>query len=215
MAPTKISRQVRNRRAGGGARDPEGTRKALVESALKLFEELGYDATPVQRIVDDAGLTKGSFYHHFESKEDLLRELHDKFIDVELARARELLERDAPADELLKQFVTEVLMEPLSVYKAEISVFYQGHRFLSDRAFAEIKTKRDEFERCVVELIERGIKSGVFWDVGSPKLVAFGVIGMCSWAYTWLDPKGAVTPREIGEIYGRILVDGLRGGSER
>lgn len=191
------------------ARDPDGTREALLKSALALFEQLGYDATSVQQIVDDAGRTKGAFYHHFESKEDLLRDLHDEFIDYQLEKAHAVIANELPPDEMLRQLVTDVLMEPLSIYKSEITVFLHEHRFLSEEAFAAIKTKRDEFENIFVDVIKQGMDAGVFKPVGPPRLVAFGVIGMCAWSYTWMEPKGKVSPREIGDTYGQILVEGL------
>ena len=120
-----------------------------------------------------------------------------------------MIGRDLPPDEMLRVLVTEVLMEPLSVYKSEITVFLHEHRFLSDAAFAEIKRKRDEFENIVVGVIKRGMDSGVFKKVGTPQLVAFGVIGMCAWSYTWVEAKGKLSPRQIGETYGDILVKGL------
>jgi TetR/AcrR family transcriptional regulator, cholesterol catabolism regulator len=196
-------------RRGPEPRDPGTTRQALLSSALALFERLGYDATSVQQIVDDANRTKGAFYHHWESKEALLRDLHDEFIDDQLERARAVIGRDLPPDEMLRVLVTEVLMEPLSVYKSEITVFLHEHRFLSDAAFAEIKLKRDEFENIVVGVVQRGMDSGVFKKVGTPQLVAFGVIGMCAWSYAWLEADGKLSPRQIGETYGDILVTGL------
>ena len=153
--------------------------------------------------------TKGAFYHHFESKEDLLRGLHDEFIDYQLEKAHAVIDRDLSPEETLRVLVSEVLMEPLSIYKSEITVFLHEHRFLSEEAFAEIKVKRDEFEDIVVDVIKRGMDTGVFKKVGTPRLVAFGVIGMCAWSYTWMDSKGKMSPRRIGETYGDILVEGL------
>ena len=191
-------------------RDPDATQAALLESAVGLFERQGYAATSVQQIVDNANRTKGAFYHYYESKEDLLHELHDAFIDDQLERAHAVVARDEPADKMLADLVTEVLMEPLARYKAEITVYLQEQRFLSEKAFEEIRAKRDEFESCVVQVIQRGIDSGVFRELGSPQLIAFGVIGMCAWSYTWLDvDSGKSSPREIGQIYGDMLVAGL------
>ena len=207
-ARTRNGSRSKSRR-GPRPRDPDGTRQALLRSALALFERLGYDATSVQQIVDDANRTKGAFYHHWESKEALLHDLHDEFIDYQLERAHAVIGRDLPPDEMLRELVTEVLMEPLSVYKSEITVFLHEHRFLSAEAFAEIKLKRDEFEGIVVGVIKRGMDTGVFKKVATPQLVAFGVIGMCAWSYTWLDTKGKMSPREVGETYGDILVKGL------
>jgi AcrR family transcriptional regulator len=207
MARTKGKTTQKNAR---GRRDPDATKAALLSSAVTLFDKHGYDATSVQQIVDDAGRTKGAFYHYFESKEDLLRDLHDKFIDYQLEMAHAVLERDEPADVLLKDLVVSVLMEPLGLYKSEISVFLHEYKFLSEEAFEEIRVKRDEFEGCVVQLIERGISSGVFRPLGPPRLLAFGVIGMCAWSHTWMETGGRVTPRAIGEMFGEILVGGLR-----
>lgn len=43
----------------------------IVRSALEVFHEFGYHASGVQVIVDHAGVPKGSFYNHFQSKDDL------------------------------------------------------------------------------------------------------------------------------------------------
>jgi AcrR family transcriptional regulator len=47
------------------------TRAALVDAARSLFGDQGYADTSVQAIVEDAAVTKGAFYHHFEHKQEL------------------------------------------------------------------------------------------------------------------------------------------------
>jgi AcrR family transcriptional regulator len=51
---------------------PVDTRGEIIEKAQALFGTKGYDATSVQTIIDTVGISKGTFYHHFASKEDLL-----------------------------------------------------------------------------------------------------------------------------------------------
>lgn len=212
---TLVEAVAKTRKAGGKpdgrrVRDPEGARKALMASAVRLFERNGYAATSVQSIVEGADLTKGAFYHHFDSKEDLLRRVHDEFINYQLGRARTVLaDTDQPPDVTLRRLIAEALLEPMSIYKSEITVFLQERRFLSGEVFAEIQHKRDEFEHCFVDVIDRGMKGGVFRRVGPPRLVAFGIIGMGAWTHVWLDLGGPVTPREIGNIYAEILLRGL------
>ena len=46
-------------------------REQLVNSALEVFHARGFNGSGVQDIVDAAGVPKGSFYNHFESKEAL------------------------------------------------------------------------------------------------------------------------------------------------
>ncbi|GEE01639.1 TetR family transcriptional regulator [Gordonia spumicola] len=191
-------------------RDPEGARAQLLASGVRLFERRGYAATSVQAIVEDAGLTKGAFYHHFGSKEDLLKRVHDEFINYQVGRARAVVNvPDATPVEKLRGLIVEALLEPMSMYKSEITVFMQERRFLEGELFTEIQRKRDEFEGFFVDVIEQGMELGVFRREGSPRLVAFGVIGMGAWTHVWLDLDGPMTPRQIGEIYANTILGGL------
>ncbi len=56
-------------------------RERLLQCALDLFADRGYDAVGVQEIVDTAGVTKPTMYHYFGSKHQLLQELHRYFRD--------------------------------------------------------------------------------------------------------------------------------------
>jgi AcrR family transcriptional regulator len=49
------------------------TREFIIKTSLGLFLEKGYMATTMSELVKKAGLTKGAFYHYFESKELLFR----------------------------------------------------------------------------------------------------------------------------------------------
>jgi AcrR family transcriptional regulator len=50
----------------------EQTRQQILETAQRLFAELGYDATSLQMIADEMGLTKAAVYYHFRAKRDIL-----------------------------------------------------------------------------------------------------------------------------------------------
>jgi TetR/AcrR family transcriptional regulator, transcriptional repressor for nem operon len=52
-------------------RQPEETRKKLIESASSLMLMRGFNATTVDDICAQAGMTKGSFFHYFENKDDI------------------------------------------------------------------------------------------------------------------------------------------------
>lgn len=56
----------------------EETRRELIAAARSLFAERGYADTPLEDIVQQAGVTRGAVYHHFRDKEDLFREVHDQ-----------------------------------------------------------------------------------------------------------------------------------------
>lgn len=58
---------------------PEETVEKILDVSLKLFLEKGYEETTILDIVNHlGGLTRGAFYHHFKSKEEVLNALNDK-----------------------------------------------------------------------------------------------------------------------------------------
>src|SRR5262245_25751242 len=67
------------------ARAPTGgpdSRSRLLDAALAVIRAKGYTATRVEDICEAAGLTKGSFFHHFKSKEELALAAADHFAQV-------------------------------------------------------------------------------------------------------------------------------------
>jgi AcrR family transcriptional regulator len=206
----------RARTKNGGRRfpdgyDPEATRKALLDSALGLFEAKGFAATSVQQITEGAGVTKGAFYHHFESKEDLLRLIHDEFVDVQLAALEQVIdEYDDPATqlhELLRMFLISTAR-----YQANVTVFFQERRYLTGEPFHAVKSKRDRFDRMFRSVVERGVQQGTFRSDLDPRIVGLGILGMCAWTYQWYRPRGRFSAEQIADIYAGIIIDGLRAG---
>jgi AcrR family transcriptional regulator len=90
-------------------------REEILDVALELFNEQGYDKTSLREIAERLGVTKAALYYHFERKEDLLLELHLRLH----ALGREILEQLEQLDDerqivalwpsLLDQFIDEVL----------------------------------------------------------------------------------------------------------
>ena len=75
---------------------PSERRTQLLDTAEELFFTLGYDASSVDMIIGAAGVSKGAFYHHFDSKESLLAALADRMVDRTLEQTREAMGRPFP-----------------------------------------------------------------------------------------------------------------------
>ena len=67
-------------------------RDELLDCAGRLFATHGYDATSVNQIIAEVGVSKGAFYHHFGSKEDLIEALACRHASATAAQAHEILE---------------------------------------------------------------------------------------------------------------------------
>jgi AcrR family transcriptional regulator len=69
----------------------DATRAALLRSASRLIRELGMHGASIDRIAADAGYTKGAFYSHFASKEDMFLAVLDEHFAAEIARLDSVL----------------------------------------------------------------------------------------------------------------------------
>jgi TetR/AcrR family transcriptional repressor of nem operon len=88
----------------------KATRERILESAAQLFRTRGYDAASIDDIMSGAGLTRGGFYLHFDSKEDLFAAYVGRELDFG-RQVRQAMERrpEAPlrgAGEALDFYLT-------------------------------------------------------------------------------------------------------------
>jgi AcrR family transcriptional regulator len=70
------------------------TRSAIIDAALKLFRERGYDATTMRAIAAEAGVSVGNAYYYFDSKERLIQGFYDRAQLDHLAASRPVLDRE-------------------------------------------------------------------------------------------------------------------------
>ena len=90
------------------------TKQRILDVALDLFTEQGYDGTSLRQIAEQLGVTKAALYYHFESKEDILMALHmrlHEFGKEALVRIGEGPVTLALWEELLDEIVGEMLSQ--------------------------------------------------------------------------------------------------------
>lgn len=191
---------------------PSDTKAQLVAAAIKLFGHNGFHATSVGDIVDAAGTSKGAFYHHFYSKDEVLRQIHDQFIDSLGGRVREVVARELSAEDTIR-LIMEEFARCSEEFREEITIFFRERQYLTGKVFAEIRRKRSEIERLTIDTLERGIANGEFHPLQSTRIVAFGIIGMGAWMYQWYRSGGALDYKTVARIYSDVVVDGLRSRS--
>lgn len=190
-------------------RNASHTKAQVLKAAIRLFGRDGFHATSVNDIVKAAGVTKGAFYHHFVSKDEVLRQIHDEFIDNELSRMRAVVARNLSASETLHLLIEE-FARCSENYREEIIIFFRERQHVSKKVFAEIARKRDEAEQIFIDTLERGISNGEFRQPKSTRISAFGIIGMGVWMYQWYRPGGPLGFRAVARIYADLVIDGLR-----
>jgi AcrR family transcriptional regulator len=80
----------------------ERTRALVLETAMGLFEEHGYEGTTMRRVAREAGLSLGSAYYHFPSKEHLVQGFYARSHAEHLVACEPVLERETRLDARLR-----------------------------------------------------------------------------------------------------------------
>jgi TetR/AcrR family transcriptional repressor of nem operon len=90
--------------------EAQNTRNHLLQVGLRRIHAMGYASTGVKEILDDADVPKGSFYHHFASKEAFAKEVLELYVRGENERAEKIL-RDGKAAPLkrLRRYFEELI----------------------------------------------------------------------------------------------------------
>ena len=148
----------------------EITKQRIINSALSLFGNKGYDKTTMADIMKDTGLSKGALYHHFVSKENIADiGIHD-FADTLEISFTEILKKPHSALEKLK----DLMISKQAIYgdneKALMSI-------LASQKSAQLKEKmqlvhREKFVLVMEEIIRQGQSEGTFNTKDEPEAVA-------------------------------------------
>ncbi|HAM44817.1 MAG TPA: hypothetical protein DCM67_07370 [Propionibacteriaceae bacterium] len=145
-------------------KDPVQRREELLDIAWELGRTHGFEALRVEQIVQAAGVAKGTFYHYFAAKDDVMEALIRRFSDglfVELSRASEAASTADNARIRLEQ-----IMEAATTYKLsqpDLSyatlLYSESNLPLRQRLF---RAWRERSQEVLLPVIEAGATDGSF-----------------------------------------------------
>ena len=173
------------------------SRDRVLDAAVELFAQHGYDGTSVTQVIERAGLTKGGFYHHFASKEELLFEVYGDLISRQLDAMQEILARRLQPDETLRLLILD-LVESTAASASRALVFWREISRLDDERTATYRAARRRYHDAVRRLIRQGQASGAFAKVASADTITFTIFGVINELPTWYRPSGRKKPSQIG-----------------
>ncbi len=133
------------------------SKDALVDRAIELFRAKGYSATSIDEIVSACGITKGSLYYHFKSKEELglaaMDKVHAYFTDCIFSLVTAAEEPGAPELKAFNRAIEEFfLSHPDGCLLANLSLeMGTGFELFRDR----IRRFFADWQRCYAKVFER------------------------------------------------------------
>jgi AcrR family transcriptional regulator len=100
------------------------TRRRIVDVALDLFRQHGYDGTTMRMIAAEAGVSLGSAYYYFGSKEELVLGFYAQLQTSHLAHAEQVLDRESDLEDRLRG-VVRAWLDEAAPYKAFAGTFFR------------------------------------------------------------------------------------------
>lgn len=184
-------------------------KEKITEQSVRLFEQKGFSETSIQDIVDSLGVTKGTFYYYFSSKEELLLDIHLRYIDGLLKHQEEILQDSTRSCKQKLFDIVHMLISNIKQQKSSAKIFFREMRHVNEERLALIIPKRDQFRTNVELLVKKGISDGEFRSDLNPSIVTFGILGLANWSYQWFNPNGSLTDKEVSEIFVEMVLNGI------
>lgn len=192
-----------------GERKPRDVRWAeLVEAAIQVFAERGYEGASLQDIADRLGMLKGSLYYYIRTKEDLLFEV----VKSAHSAGLEVAERAAntPGDPLerLERAIIAHVEYTCQTLAASVVILHVMESLPEERRSEAIGPGR-VYHRVFEALVEDAKEAGLLRPEVNPSLGTLFFLGAANWVYRWFQEDGHFTATEIATQFADFSIRGI------
>jgi len=151
------------------------TRKEFLQAALDLFNQKGYEKTTIKDIIEAVGVSKGAFYHYFESKEDIIEAIAREYSN----RAIGIIEGVTRREDLNAVEKINLVFRLINQYKEERTQQRErirgafsddGNLKMERKLFNQLKGQALKYFE---EIVETGIKEGLFAETNVKEMADF------------------------------------------
>lgn len=179
----------------------------LLDVAVAVFTERGYDGTSFQHLSQASGLSKSSLYHHIESKEQLLRLSLQRALEPLMATLADERAISGRAIDRLRYLIDrnlEIMAERMPYVTLLLNV--RGNTETERWALEERRT----YDRAVAAVVREAIADGDLRSDIEAGIVARLIFGSTNSIREWYRPGQGLSPAELCEQLISLLMNGVR-----
>lgn len=188
----------------------KGKRKIseICRKAAQVFSLEGFVIATLSDVSRAVGISKGGIYHYFSTKEELLFVILYRYMDRTLQELKDKLKTTSDSRHKIRIFIEHHICHYRDNLHESRLILHESQN-LPINYWEIIRDKQKEYlgvlSSDIMNLIE-----GCEDNPQKVNIIAYSLIGMCNWPYTWFNPKGKVTPLELAEEIYRIFIGDLR-----
>lgn len=181
----------------GRPKKPSRVRNTIMSKARALFGKKGYHNTTVRDIADAYGCEPANIYNFFPSKEEILFEILSQEMEAIVDPIKGFREdTETSPMEMLKAIFESHGKVTLGKMRTSRVLFDASLRSLNKQHQRVIIEKRDEYDKILRHVIQRGIDDGVF-EPTDVKMASFAISSIIARARVWYKPSGGLAVDEI------------------
>ena len=156
---------------------PESRRREILNEAVRLMEEKGFSAMSVRHVADALDFSKANFYHHVDSKEELLYDIFIDTLQYSLGRIEEIVASEQSMPDQLRALVAFYVSLMLD-RRAVMLVWFKERAHLTDVHQKEVARLEQEIGALLERFYTSGMTAGHFRTM-SADVLRLAVFGMC------------------------------------
>nr|WP_207202253.1 MULTISPECIES: TetR/AcrR family transcriptional regulator [unclassified Pseudomonas] len=193
----KALQAIRELVANGQLTDPDSARGKLLQTAAHLFRNKGYERTTVRDLASAVGIQSGSIFHHFKSKDDILRAVMEETIHYNTALMRVELAAAGSVRERVLALIRCELQSIMGGSGEAMAVLVYEWRSLSAEGQAQVLALRDIYEQIWLQVLGEAREAG--YIKGDVFITRRFLTGALSWTTTWFRADGSMTLEQLAE----------------
>ena len=186
------------------------TRQRLLEAATRLFSQQGYEATGVAEICAIAGVSKGAFYHHFESKQAVFLALLEDWL-ARLDAAFTTVRQDSSDVPQAVVRMADMAGGVLASSGVQISIMLEFwmQAYRDPQVWEAAAAPYQRYQQYFAAMVEEGVRQGSLRPV-DPQLAARTLVSLAMGLLLQavFDPKATDWASEAGGAL-QLVMDGL------
>jgi AcrR family transcriptional regulator len=186
---------------------PELRRQQIVDAAVRVFFELGYEGASLRDLASRVGINKATVYHYFSSKEEILYHIVREVGSGLLEGVRQAAQRDDDPLAALEGMV-RFQIEYMEGHLAEVKVLVEEKKSLRAELLHATQDTESEILQLYKDTLGRCRERGLIRPV-QITTAAFGILGQINWLYHWYRPDGPLSIQELSSQVVGLLLHGL------
>jgi len=183
-------------------------KEKIINCAALLFAKYGYNATSIKSIAESCKVSKSLIYHYYFSKEDMLYDIAQSHINKLISIIDDCSRLKFETNQLkLKKIISQFMIE-YKTSKNRHKILIQDIEFLKPSRQKKIKSLQMKVVRSVAEILKK-INPQID-EVKDLIPVTMGLFGMINWTFTWINPSGKMTYKDVSDLFTNIFINGLK-----